>query len=293
MKVRANGIEIEVEADEPGGEPLLLVMGIGAQLVHWPDGFIDSLRKSGFRVIRMDNRDVGLSSNLRHLPVPDPRRVLMRAALGLSISAPYTLADMADDVLNVLDALHIERAHILGVSMGGMIAQTFALRHRSRIRSLTSIMSTPGDRRYAFGAKPWALKALLGKPPRSREEAVERMVHVYTTIGSRTMPPDTSILRVLGERSFDRGMNPAGFARHFAAIGAAGSRRAVLGGLRVPTLVVHGTQDPLIPVAAGRATARAIAGARFFELADMGHDLPRPLWGAITSAVRSLASDAA
>ena len=216
MKVRANGIEIEVEADEPGGEPLLLVMGIGAQLVHWPDGFIDSLRKSGFRVIRMDNRDVGLSSNLRHLPVPDPRRVLMRAALGLSISAPYTLADMADDVLNVLDALHIERAHILGVSMGGMIAQTFALRHRSRIRSLTSIMSTPGDRRYAFGAKPWALKALLGKPPRSREEAVERMVHVYTTIGSRTMPPDTSILRVLGERSFDRGMNPAGFARHFA-----------------------------------------------------------------------------
>ena len=292
MKVRANGVEIEVEADEPGGDPIVLVMGIGAQLVHWPDGFVDSLRRAGFRVIRMDNRDCGLSSNLRHLPVPDPRKVLLRAALGLAITAPYSLGDMADDLAAVLDALHIERAHVLGVSMGGMISQTFALKHGARLRSLTSVMSTTGDLRYAFGAKPHALKALLGKPPRSREEAVERMVHVYTTIGSRTMPPEPSILRVLGERSFDRGMNPAGFARHFAAIGAAGSRRAALATLRVPTLVIHGTQDPLIPVAAGRATARAIPGARYLELADMGHDLPRPLWGAITSAVRSLATDA-
>lgn len=292
MKVRSKEVEIEVEADEPGGDPLVLVMGIGAQLVHWPDGFLESLRRAGFRLIRMDNRDCGLSSNLRHLPIPDPRKVMLRAALGLSVAAPYSLGDMADDVAAVLDALAIDRAHVLGVSMGGMISQTFALKHRARTRSLISVMSTPGDRLYAFGAKPSALSALLGKPPRSREEAVERMVRVYTAIGSRTIPPDTAILRVLGERSFDRGMNPAGFARHFAAIGAAGSRRALLTGLQLPTLVIHGTQDPLIPVAAGRATARAIPGARFLELADMGHDLPRPLWGAITSAVRSLASDA-
>lgn len=292
MKVRTNGVDIEVEDDGGTGEPLVLLMGIGAQLVHWPDGFCEGLRGAGFRLIRLDNRDVGLSSHLSHLPIPDPRRVLLRAALGLRIEAPYSLADMADDVAGVLDELGVERAHVLGASMGGMIAQTFALRHGGRTRSLVSIMSTPGDRRYAFAARPRALKALLGKPPRTREETVERMLFVYRSIGSQTHRADESILRAIGERSFDRGQNPAGFARHFAAIGAAGSRRVALRALDVPTLVIHGTQDPLIPVQAGRATAQAIPKARMLELTDMGHDLPRPLWGAITSAVRSLADDA-
>lgn len=292
MKIRSNGVDIEVEADEPGGEPLVLLMGIGAQLVHWPEGFCDQLRGLGFRLIRLDNRDTGLSTYLSHLPIPDPRKVLLRAALGLRVDSPYSLGDMADDVAGVLDELKIERAHVLGASMGGMIAQTFALRHRARTSSLTSIMSTPGGRRYAFATKPRALKALLGKPPRTREETVERMVFVYRTIGSQTHLADEAILRVIGEKSFDRGQNPAGFARHFAAIGAAGSRKEKLRSLDVPTLVVHGSQDPLIPVSAGRATARAIPNARMLELGDMGHDLPRPLWGAITSAVRSLADDA-
>ncbi len=292
MRVRTNGIEIEVEADDVGGEPLVLLMGIGAQLVHWPEGFCDRLRGAGFRLIRLDNRDVGLSSHLSHLPIPDPRRVLLRAALGLKIESPYSLTDMAGDVVGVLDALGIERAHVFGASMGGMIAQTLALAHRARVSSLTSVMSTTGDRRYAFGAKPRALKALLGKPPRTREETVQRMFLVYRTIGSRTHVADEAILRVIGERSYDRGQNPAGFARHFAAIGAAGSRREKLRALDVPTLVVHGSQDPLIPVEAGRATAKAIPNSRMLELGDMGHDLPRPLWGAITSAVRSLADDA-
>lgn len=293
MKVRANGIEIEVEVDDvtPANErdPLVLVMGIGAQLVHWPDGFVAALRREGFRVIRFDNRDVGLSTHLRHLPAPDPRKVMARALVGLPVEAPYSLADMADDVVGVLDALGIARAHLLGASMGGMIAQTFALRHPQRLASLVSVMSTPGDRRFAVRAHPRAMKALLGRQPRNREEAIERMVGIYRVIGSRTHPPDEGIVRLIGERSYDRGINPAGFLRHFAAIAAAGSRRHALRAVAAPTLVVHGSQDPLIHVSAGRATAQAIPNARMLELGDMGHDLPRPLWGAITGAVRSIA----
>jgi pimeloyl-ACP methyl ester carboxylesterase len=296
MKVRANGIEIEVEVDEasPSNErdPLVLVMGIGAQLVHWPDGFLDALRGAGFRLVRLDNRDVGLSTNLRHLAVPDPRKVMMRALLGLSVEAPYSLTDMADDIVGVLDALGIARAHMLGASMGGMIAQTFALRHPERLASLVSVMSSPGDRRFAVRAEPRAMKALLGPLPRNREETVARMLNIYRVIGSRTHPPDEAIVRLIGERSYDRGANPAGFARHFAAIAAAGSRRRALSAVTSPTLVIHGSQDPLIHVSAGRATAQAIPNARMLELGDMGHDLPRPLWGAITGAVRSIADAA-
>ncbi|NUP11629.1 MAG: alpha/beta hydrolase [Polyangiaceae bacterium] len=277
---------------EGSGEPLLMLMGIGAQLVHWPDGFVERLRAEGFQTIRIDNRDVGMSTHLRHLPAPDMRATLLRTALGLPISAPYTLADMADDALGVLDALGIPRAHVLGASMGGMIAQTFALRHTGRVASLTSIMSTPGDKRYAFAARPSALGALLGRPPRTREEMVVHFSRIYRAIGSRTHATDEAILRQIAERSFDRGLNPPGFARHMAAICASGSRRSALRTLRVPTLVVHGAQDPLIPVAAGRATARLVPDARLLELGDMGHDLPQPLWGAVAGAVRAIAERA-
>jgi len=291
VRVKANGIDIEVEV-EGNGKPLLMLMGIAAQLVHWPDGFCERLVADGFQIIRIDNRDVGQSTIFRHLPAPDPRSTLLRAALGLPIRAPYTLADMADDAVGVLDALGLARAHVLGVSMGGMIAQTLALRHPTRVASLASVMSTPGDRRYALISRPAALGALLGPPPRTREEMVARMLRVYRAIGSRTHPPDEASLRLIAERSFDRGMNPPGFARQMAAICASGSRRAALPGLRVPTVVIHGAQDPLIPVAAGRATARLIPGARLLELAHMGHDLPRPLWGDVSSAIRSTAERA-
>ncbi len=291
MRVLANGIDIEVEADEHG-EPLLLLMGIGAQLVHWPDGFCDGLRAAGFRLIRMDNRDVGKSTHLGHLPVPDLRATLLRMAVGLPVQAPYDLADMADDARAVLDQLGIEKAHVLGASMGGMIAQTLALRAPERVRSLTSIMSSTGDRRFALSARPAAMKALLGPAPRTKQETVERMLRVYRAIGSRTHRPDEAVIVDIAERSFERGANPQGFARHLAAICASGSRRALLPSLRVPTLVVHGTQDPLIPVAAGRATARLIPNARLLELGDMGHDLPRPLWRTLIGAVRAIAHDA-
>jgi len=194
MKVRANGIEIEVETMGEG-EPLILIMGIGAQLVLWPDDFCARLSALGFTVIRMDNRDIGMSTHLRHLPVPDPRVSLVRAALGLRVDAPYTLGDMADDVAAVLDALGHRQAHIVGASMGGMIAQTFAILHPERTTSLTSIMSTPGDARYAFGARPSAIRALLGPLPRSRDEASARMVRTFRALGNRSHPPDEDFAR--------------------------------------------------------------------------------------------------
>jgi pimeloyl-ACP methyl ester carboxylesterase len=289
VKVRANGIDIEIERIGEGGEPLVLVMGIGAQLVLWPDDFCEYLASRGFDVIRMDNRDVGRSTHLSHLPVPDPRMTLARAAFGLPIAAPYTLLDMARDVTGVLDALGLEKAHVVGASMGGMIVQTLAIAQPERVLSLTSIMSTTGDRRYMLGSQPNAFAALLGAVPRTREEAGERMVRTFTAIGSRTYPVDVDYARDLGARAFDRGSNPAGFARQMAAICAAGSRRAALQKLRVPTLVVHGSQDPLLHVAAGRATARLVPNAHLLELGDMGHDLPKPLRRTIADAIRSLA----
>ncbi len=289
MKVAANGIEIEVE-DEGRGEPLVLLMGIGAQLVLWPEELCAMLRGRGFRVIRMDNRDVGLSSYLRHLPVPDPRKVLLRAALGLRVDAPYTLEDMAADVVGVMDALGVERAHVVGASMGGMIAQTVAIRFPERVAALTSIMSTTGQRRYTLRTKPGALSALLGRPPRTKEEAVDRMLTTFRAIGSKTLPRSEDMLRSIAERSFDRGTNPAGFARQLAAIVASGSRAEGLRGLRVPALVIHGSQDPLIHVSAGRATAALIPNARMLELADMGHDLPPPLFRQMSDAIREVAA---
>ena len=292
MKTRSkSGIDIEFET-QGAGDPLLLIMGISAQLVMWPDEFCTRLVDRGFHVIRMDNRDVGLSTHLHHAGVPDVRASIMRTALGLRVAAPYRLEDMAGDSVAVLDHLGIDRAHIVGASMGGMIAQTLALEHTARVASLTSIMSTPGDRLFALGASPFAVRALMGPQPRTREESATRTFEVFSAIGSRTHRPDEALLRNMGERSFDRGANAAGFARHLAAICASGSRTEGLRKLRVPTLVIHGTQDPLIPVAAGRATARHVRNARMLELADMGHDLPRPLWDTIADAIRSVARDA-
>lgn len=289
MRVHANGIDFEVER-RGDGEPLVMVMGIGAQLVLWPEDFCAMLVERGFSVITFDHRDVGLSTHLDHLPAPDPRATLARAALGLPIPAPYKLEDMADDVAGILDALGEARAHVLGVSMGGMVAQTFAIRHASRTLSLTSIMSTPGNRRYMLGTKPRAFRELFRKTPRTREEAAEATFAAFRTMGSLTHPPDEEHLRQAGARAFDRGVNPRGFMRHFAAICASGNRRAALAAVRAPTLVIHGTQDPLLPVAAGRATARLVPNARLLELADMGHDLTKPLRPAMVDAVAAIAA---
>ena len=293
MKVLRDDVTLHVEAAPPGGEPMLLLMGLGAQLVLWPEALCARLAARGARVIRMDNRDVGASSHLRHLPVPSPRGTLLRAALGLAVAAPYRLEEMADDACAVLDALAIPRAHIVGASMGGMIAQTMAITHPDRVASLTSIMSTPGDRRYALGARPRAVKALLAPRAKSAAALADQLVATFRAIGSRTHPPDEQHLRQAAATIWERGVNPAGFARQLAAVCAAPSRRRALGGIRVPTLVVHGAQDPLIPVAAGRATAAAIPGARLLVVEDMGHDLPAVRLDDIADAIAEVMRAAA
>ncbi len=275
-RASANGIELEYESFGDG-PPVVLVMGIGCQLILWPDGFCEALAARGYRVVRFDNRDVGLSTKLHSLGVPPVRELLARSMLGLPVEAPYDLGDMADDTVGLLDALGIDRAHVVGASMGGMIAQTMALQHPHRLASMTSVMSSPGGRRNIVG-KPKALKTLLSKPPRTREEATEHHVAAWRVLAGPGFPFDEAGTRARGGLVFDRGHYPPGFARQFAAILASGDRRAALRFVRTPTLVIHGDGDPLIPLRAGFATARAIPGARLEIVRGMGHDLPAGAW---------------
>ncbi len=284
-RVAANGIELHYESTGRG-EPLVLVMGIGAQLIYWPDGFCEQLAARGFELIRFDNRDVGLSSKLDEARAPAFRVMVLRAALGLPVAAPYSLSDMADDTAALLDALGFERAHVVGVSMGGMIAQTMAIRHPERLYSSTSIMSHCGDRRF-MASRPSALRVLLSPPPNSREEAADRAEEFYRAVGGTRFPLDVESLRDRARRSYDRCFYPAGFVRHMAAILASGSRTAALRRLVVPSLVIHGSADPLIRPAGGRATARAIPGARLEMIEGMGHDLPEGVWAPIIDAIVS------
>lgn len=284
---RAKVGQVELEYEVRGeGEPLVLVMGIGAQMIFWDDALIDRFVEAGFRTIRFDHRDIGLSSRLDHLPVPRPLRVIGRRMLGLRVDAPYTLSDMARDVVGLMDHLAIDRAHVVGVSMGGMVVQHLAIEHPSRVRTMTSIMSTTG----AIGLKytsPRALKALLGPRPRSADEAAENIVKTFRVIGATASgdPAEEARLRAIGRQAFERGISPRGFLRHLAAIAASGDRTKRLGGVRTPTLVIHGATDPLIKPAAGRATAAAIPGARYLEIPDMAHHMPRARWPEITGAI--------
>ena len=282
--------ELELAYEEDGdGAPLLLVMGIGAQMVLWDERLVGALTARGFRVIRFDNRDVGGSTRLDHLPVPKPIPTMARSLLGLPVPAPYTLSDMASDAAGLLDALGIARAHVLGVSMGGMIAQHLAIEHPSRVASLTSIMSSPGGR---FLPKPRAMRALLRPMGKTVEEAEARFLDVWAAIGSPAYPADPDRLRKNARASFARGASPRGFLRQLAAIGASGDRTARLRGVRTPALVIHGREDPLIPVRAGRATARALRHARYLELAGMGHDLPVALHARFADEIADLADRA-
>jgi pimeloyl-ACP methyl ester carboxylesterase len=287
-RVEANGIELEYE--ELGeGEPLLLIMGLGAQLIHWPDGFCEQLAERGYRVIRFDNRDVGLSSKLDEV-IPDIRILMAKAMLGLPVRTPYSLVDMADDSAGLLDALGIDRAHVLGASMGGMIAQTMAIRHPERLHSLTSIMSHTGDKRFMLSS-PRAIRTLMGPAPHNRAEAMDRAVEFYQAVGSQGFELDVDSLRERAGRAYERCFYPRGFIRQLAAVMTSGSRSDALRYLRVPALVVHGTVDPLIRVAGGHATAAAIPGARLELVEGMGHDLPEGAWpqmlGAIDQHARS------
>ena len=270
----ANGIDIEYEqfgnADDP---PLLLIMGLGAQLTAWDIGFVQRLVERGLRVIRYDNRDVGLSTKIEDGPAPD----VMGAMQGDFSSASYTLHDMAADAAGLLDELGIEQAHIAGASMGGMIAQTFAIDYPERTLSLCSIMSTTGDPNVG-GAHPDAIGQLLSPPPTTREESMDRAVSASQVFGAKGLPVDLEKVRARAAESFDRMFYPVGIARQLVAIRASGDRTPRLAGVTAPTVVIHGTDDTLVMPTGGEATASAIPGAQYVVIDGMGHDLPEAAW---------------
>jgi pimeloyl-ACP methyl ester carboxylesterase len=281
---RVGEIDLAYETfGSPRDTPLLLVMGLATQMIGWPDEFCRMLAERGLYVIRFDNRDVGLSTHLDDAGAPDVLAVMG----GDHSRVAYRLADMAEDTAGLLDALGLDSAHVAGASMGGMIAQTLAIRHPERVRSLTSIMSTTGDPAVGAPAEA-ALGVLLAPPATDRESAVQRAVDTYRVIGSPGFEFDEHGLRERAGLSFDRAYNPAGVARQLAAILAGPDRTADLARVAVPTLVVHGEQDALIDVSGGRATAAAIPGAELLVVDGMGHDLPRAVWPELVDRITAL-----
>jgi len=274
-----SGIRIEYEAFGPASAPsVVLIMGLGMQLTAWPMPLVDGLVERGFRVVRFDNRDVGLSTHLRPHARVDLRAAAMRAMVGLRVHAPYTLEDMAGDTIGLMDALGIARAHVVGVSMGGMIGQVLAAGWGPRVVSFTSIMSSSGARRYAFHWTP-ATRALLAPMPRGLDEngMLDHLEGVWRLIGSPGLQPPSEVLRERLRASMKRASDPPGIARQMLAIMRSGDRRKLLKTVRVPTLVMHGERDPLVPIGAGRDTAAHVPGAVFKSIPGMGHDLPDAL----------------
>jgi pimeloyl-ACP methyl ester carboxylesterase len=281
-RAHGNGVELEYETvGDPAGRPLLLVQGLGAQLISVEDGLCRELASHGFLVVRYDNRDAGLSTWF-----DDARPVNLAAIWGGDHSSlAYTLEDMADDAAAVLDAAGVPAAHVAGISLGGMIAQLLATRHPARVRSLASIMSTTGDR--AVGRPTGeAASVLVSSMPSDRDGFIERTVANAKAVGSGTaFPFDAEAVRQGAARSFDRAYHPKGTGRQFAAILAAGDRTGALGRIRVPTLVVHGEEDQVIGVSGGEATAAAIPGARLLRVPGLGHELPPGFWPALADAL--------
>ncbi|MBC7598381.1 MAG: alpha/beta hydrolase [Polaromonas sp.] len=279
MKIKANGIDIEIEdtGSDASGQPrpaVLLIMGLGMQLVAWPPAMVQALLDAGFRVIRMDNRDIGLSQKFDHLGKPNLVWESIKYKLGLTVKSPYSLHDMAADALAVLDALKVDKAHVVGVSMGGMIAQRVALAAPARVLSLTSIMSSSGARGLPQ-AEPRVMRVLLSRPASSDSASViNHYVRLFKAIGSPGFPLDDAELRERIALGVKRGFHPDGVLRQMMAIVADSRRAAELAGLRVPTLVVHGKADPLVPFACGEDTARRIPGASLVGIDGMGHDFP-------------------
>lgn len=283
-----DGIELcYQEMGDPGGEPLLLVMGLATQMIAWDEEFCGMLAERGFRVVRFDNRDIGRSSRVDSAGVPGRLDMLV----GRRGTAPYLLRDMAADTFGLMDHLGIESAHLVGASMGGMIVQTAAIENPERVRSLTSIMSTTGSRRVGHpNYRTFGL--LLGSPPREREAVIERVVKTFKLIGSPGYPFEEERIRELAGRSFDRGHGEAGIARQLHAITASGDRTPGLRRLDLPALVIHGKNDLLVNPSGGRATAKAIPGARLKLVDGMGHDLPRALWPSFAEEIAANAARA-
>jgi pimeloyl-ACP methyl ester carboxylesterase len=282
---RANGIDICYEIfGDPNAEPMLLIMGLGAQMIHWDDDFCRQLAARGFRVIRFDNRDIGKSSKLSGGKRLTPLELLKMRFLKIPVAAPYKIRDMAEDVVGLMDALHVKSAHLVGASMGGMIAQEVAILFPQRVRSLTSIMSTTGDPKVPPPSRE-ASALLMAPPPASKEEYFERFAQTWKVLRVGSFPEDEALDRSRAERTYERGLNPAGVGRQLRAILASGSRKERLASVKVPTLVIHGTVDPLVRPEGGKFTAAAIPGAKLLMIEGMGHALPIPMWPQIIDAI--------
>ncbi|HWA90753.1 MAG TPA: alpha/beta hydrolase [Rhizomicrobium sp.] len=278
-KVRANGIDIEYESFGRKGDPaILLIMGFAAQLTMWQTALCEALARKGFRVVRFDNRDIGLSTHLSHLPAPNPAELFARRLAGEAVEVPYALDDMAADAAALLAALEIDKAHIVGASMGGMIAQLVAINHPDATASLISIMSTTGRPDLPPG-KPEAMAALM-TPPKSdsREDRIAAGLNVVKVLGSPAFPDPDAVLLAAVTGAVDRApYDPAGVARQMGAIVAAPPRNEKLAGVRAPSMVLHGVDDPIIPIEAGRDTAASIPGAKLVEVPGMAHDFTEAL----------------
>jgi pimeloyl-ACP methyl ester carboxylesterase len=288
LRAQANGIELAYDSfGDPGAPALLLIMGLGTQMIAWDESFCEQLAARGLRVIRFDNRDIGQSTWLTAAGAPDVGKLLMQALAGQPVAAdsvPYTLADMAADAVGLLDALDIRLAHIVGASMGGAIGQEIAMRHGERVRTLVSIMSTSGEP----GLPPPtadAMAILMTPTPTDRAGYVERFMRVMKVLRAGDHPDEEALDAQRAERAFERGVNPAGYARQLAGIIASGGRRERLRALRTPTLVVHGDRDPLVPIDCGVDVARSVPGARMVTIEGMGHALPRSTWQPVIDAV--------
>ncbi len=282
---RANGIDLCYEIfGDPAAEPMLLIMGLGAQMIHWDDDFCRQLAARGFRVIRFDNRDIGQSSKLSGGKPLTALELLKLRLLKIPVKAPYRLSDMAEDTVGLMDALGIKSAHLVGASMGGMIAQEIAISFPQRVRSLTSIMSTTGNPRLP-GPTREATAILMAPPVKSREEFMERFAKTWKVLRAGSFPEDEALDGARAERTFARGLNPAGAGRQLRAILASGSRKERLRNVKAPTLVIHGTVDPLVRPAGGKDTAASIPGAKLLMIERMGHALPIPMWPQIIDAI--------
>ncbi len=295
MQISANGIVIEVEdLGKPTGEPLLLIMGLGMQLTAWHRGLVQQMLDQGFRVIRFDNRDVGLSQNFDGLGAPNLALAALQRLARWPVRSAYSLSDMADDAAGVLTALGLKSAHVCGASMGGMVAQQLALNHPERVRSLTLMMTDSGAR----GLPRPTLKvsaALLARPadPYDLDSLVDHYYRLFRLIGSPAYPGPEAWLRQVCADAVRRSNRPQGFARQLMAIAADTGRAAQLGRIKLPTLVLHGLADPLIPVAAAHDLAARIPGAQLELIEGMGHDLPEPLWPRFVAAIQTVAARAA
>ena len=286
-QIDANGIQLEYEVSgDPAAPPVLLIMGLGAQLTRWPEPFHRALSDAGFRVIRYDNRDVGRSTRMAQLGVPSLPAAALRAALGLPVGAPYDLGALTADAVGLLDALAIRSAHVVGASMGGMIAQMLAANHAGRVRGLVSIMSSSGHRGLP-GPSLGLRLALIRRPDPSagRDHLIDRTCALLRRIASPGYPPDPQVLREQVAGDIDRGYYPPGVGRQLLAILASGSRAPILGQVAAPTLIQHGAEDPLIPVAAAHDLHRRIRGSRLEIFPGMGHDLPRALVPTLTGQI--------